>query len=244
MEFVTPSEDRIGAYLPVSRLLNVHQLWLPRAHVYSSSGLWRYDKNIPPRPSICLLFQKGTCSYGERCNQLHVDAKALNFIVNSVNAMDVAVTNAMCLNISAFCCVYHAPQLNDTLFTEFASSHDIVVPIGDGNFYIIPGTRMCYTDYWRKRVRVMEEFSERLYTIPRTHFCKLHATDNCTHGQNCHRVHLCREHYPLLVDLFLTETPAAHAQLLPRVLAAEPPLPQMPLDELLRLIDEKKEKDM
>jgi hypothetical protein len=141
-----------------------------------------YKGNPPPGAkdlSLCLLFQKGRCHAGARCNQVHA---SIDFI-NDVRERALAGKS---------CCARHG----DVHSTSLDSPKPVIVTSDEGDrqfalndFAITPALEGLL-----KRARgPLRVQSSRL--------CRLHLRGGCKFGRDCKNIHLCHTASPC-------ETPA------------------------------------
>ena len=144
------------------------------------SDFLKHGGNPPPDVkdlSLCLLFQKGRCNAGSRCNQVHAAPE----YVTQVRARALAARS---------CCAEHG-DVHSQMLGE--SSRQVIVTKDSStevfsltNFGATPALESLLARSRNGKVRVQ---GSRL--------CRLHLKGSCKFGRDCKNIHLCPDAKPV-----------------------------------------------
>jgi hypothetical protein len=159
---------------------------IPGCYMSETKGVTDFIEcggNPPPGTkdlSLCLLFQKGRCHAGSRCNQVHASVE----FINSVRSASLA---------GKTCCARHG-DLHSTSIDE-ARTVIVTGEDGDRQFQLRDFGFTASLEVALKRARGPVR-------VQGTRLCRLHLRGGCKFGRDCKNVHLCSLATPL-------EAPAA-----------------------------------
>jgi hypothetical protein len=138
--------------------------------------------------SLCLLFQKGRCNAGSRCNQVHVAKE----YIDDLRARAQAAKS---------CCARHG----DVHSIELESSRAVILHGGDSqrhfqlaDFAATPALDIALSRARHGPVRVME-----------ARICRLHARGSCKFGRDCKNIHMCPDAKPRALEQGVDIAPSA-----------------------------------
>lgn len=130
--------------------------------------------------SLCLLFQKGRCNAGARCNQVHADP----LFIDHLRAVAASTKS---------CCARHGDvhSVNFAVDTVVALSHE------DGSeqlFSLVDFARTGALDNALRRAKQQGG-------VPRvlaSRICRLSQRGSCKFGKDCKNIHLCAHAAPVM----------------------------------------------
>jgi hypothetical protein len=149
---------------------------IPASFVSVTKGVSDYLKhggNPPPDVkdlSLCLLYQKGRCNAGDRCNQVHAEPD----FVAQVRARALAVRS---------CCAAHGDVHShgiDANRTVAVSKDGVVNVYSLADFAMTPSLDTALTRARAGTIRVQS-----------TRLCRLHLNGSCKFGRDCKNIHIC-----------------------------------------------------
>eukprot|EP01006_Ploeotia_vitrea_P004502 TRINITY_DN114753_c0_g1_i1.p1 TRINITY_DN114753_c0_g1~~TRINITY_DN114753_c0_g1_i1.p1 ORF type:complete len:349 (-),score=13.22 TRINITY_DN114753_c0_g1_i1:1136-2182(-) len=173
------------------------------------------SKRTIPDYSLCLLFQKGACSAGPRCRQIHADTNFVGRVREKILA-------------GSTCCGRHGdPRSTDPqLFPKVACAFD-----RHSTFLLCKSKteQHCISTCAVARTVGLERLQtgtvvKNELVIDWTSICRLHQKEKCKFGCDCKNIHLCREVYanfqqletvPQVFNFNFTKKPNATAPVSP-----------------------------
>lgn len=170
---------------------------IPNRHVQETRGvqLWR-DAVAAKRAagtegrstkvmdlSLCLLFQKGKCNAGSRCNQVHADSVFIETLRQKAST-------------ACNCCAEHGDVHSEGL----AAESTLVIIDGMPS----EGQKATYHIKSCARTKALEFFlrqasrtQETDLIIPSGKICRLHSLNRCKFGRDCKNIHICHKAIPI-----------------------------------------------
>lgn len=167
---------------------------VPMSYVSETKGVSdfiQHAANPPPDAkdlSLCLLFQKGRCNAGSRCNQVHVTPA----YIEQLRARASSVKS---------CCARHG----DVHSSTFAESTVVAVHFESTTSHFsladFAFTPALETALKRARNSVPQVQASRI--------CRLHQRGSCKFGRDCKNIHLCPNAAPTTVPVAVPPAPVA-----------------------------------
>jgi hypothetical protein len=172
--FAANATENLNVIDPCNR---TGKITIPMTYVTETKGVsdfLRYAGSPPPDAkdlSLCLLFQKGRCNAGSRCNQVHATPEFVEQLRTRAQA-------------AKSCCARHGDIHSDCL----EKSKVVAVVADDGvsyytlaDFAFTPALELAV-----KRARAGVPVR-----VQATRLCRLHNRDSCKFGRDCKNLHLC-----------------------------------------------------
>ena len=156
---------------------------VPMSFVTETKGVtdWlRYGQNPPPDAkdlSLCLLFQRGRCNAGSKCNQVHAAAEYVEILRQRASSVKS-------------CCSKHG----DVHSTSLDASMVVTVASETQSLSYSLADFACTEalDIALRRAR------DGVARVSGNRICRLHQKGSCKFGKDCKNVHLCSSATPLV----------------------------------------------
>lgn len=204
--FAAASVQTLSVIDPCNRTGKIN---IPTTYVTETKGVTdflRYAGNPPPEAkdlSLCLLFQKGRCNAGNRCNQVHATPE----FVEQLRARANSVKS---------CCARHGDVHSEALDAH----RGVVVLSEDGLSKHYTLADFAFTPALELAVKRTRAGAVR---VQATRVCRLHSRGSCKFGRDCKNVHLC----PRAVELESFESKSSVVVMptvpMPVTVASNPP---------------------
>uniref|UniRef100_A0A7S1PQ78 C3H1-type domain-containing protein n=1 Tax=Neobodo designis TaxID=312471 RepID=A0A7S1PQ78_NEODS len=152
------------------------KITIPASFVTVTKGVSDYLKhggNPPPDVkdlSLCLLYQKGRCNAGSRCNQVHAAPE----FVSEIRAR---------ASSSKSCCAAHG----DVHSSHLDHAKHVAV-VKDGSVEVFPLTSFATTPSLETALSRARNGQARVQS---SRLCRLHLKGSCKFGRDCKNIHLC-----------------------------------------------------
>jgi hypothetical protein len=212
------------------------KITIPMTYVSETKGVTDHIKHgeNPPADakdlSLCLLFQKGRCNAGSRCNQVHATPE----FVEQLRARAHAVKSCCCRHGDV-----HSQMLNDARLVEVQTDDETLLYMLT-DFALTPSLETAM-----KRARVGCPVR-----VSASRVCRLHQKSGCKFGRDCKNIHLCAHSTPVkVVEALAPPAPLPPVVMERRVLHVAPLSPPplacsfRPLDITTRCVDTPKPVD-
>jgi hypothetical protein len=172
--------DHLNVIDPCNR---TGKISIPASFVTVTKGVSDYLKHggTPPPDvkdlSLCLLYQKGRCNAGNRCNQVHAAPE----FVSQIRARSLSACS---------CCAAHGDVHSRDL--QAGSRHVLVTKDGEHTLYSLADFAMTPS-----LETAMTRARSGPIRVQATRLCRLHLKGGCKFGRDCKNVHLCPNAKPL-----------------------------------------------
>lgn len=129
--------------------------------------------------SLCLLFQKGRCNAGARCNQVHAAPE----YVDHLRAVAASTKS---------CCARHGDVHSTSFIAE--STVNLVNENGSETTYaLVDFARTAALDNILRRSKQHGSVAR----VQSSRICRLSQRSSCKFGKDCKNIHLCRDATPV-----------------------------------------------
>lgn len=179
------------------------KITIPMALVTETKGVSDFLKFSPANPpppdakdlSLCLLFQKGRCNAGGRCNQVHADPDY------------IADVRGRALSGRTCCARHgdvHSAALDEPRTVAVHAEREITY-YALADFALTPSLELAIS---RSRTATVRVQANRV--------CRLHSKGSCKFGRDCKNIHLCSAAKPSPAPAGGKASAASNRQYAPR----------------------------
>eukprot|EP00667_Euglena_gracilis_P003815 EG_transcript_3829 len=181
-----PSSTSLPVIDPM--LKHFGRVWINMKYVEHTGAVRRWICRDSHQPSLCMLFQRGRCSAGTKCNQAHVNVQHMEDVRHLL--LSIPFSN---------CCFEHGDLASRReAFRVTVKRHPIELK-RMGQLIPVPANCIAVTAFWDRFIKAEKtkasQDPERVIRFPWQRVCRLHQSDGCRYGVDCNNVHLCREFF-------------------------------------------------
>eukprot|EP00667_Euglena_gracilis_P003853 EG_transcript_3867 len=183
-----PSRTSIPVIDP--KLKQFGRLWISMHRVEHTKAVERWISADPRQSSLCLLYSKGECNAGDKCNQLHVERAYTQAIRDYLTPLEISN-----------CCFGHGDIASIRPdFQNLLRLHPLELVTDVGKCISVPSNCLAVTTFWDQHLCDQNIPSGPL-RINVGRVCRLHQRELCKFGTDCNNLHICRKLWATIPEL-------------------------------------------
>eukprot|EP00667_Euglena_gracilis_P019433 EG_transcript_20831 len=179
-----PSSTSLPVIDPM--LKHFGRVWINMKYVEHTGAVRRWICRDSHQPSLCMLFQRGRCSAGTKCNQAHVNVQHMEDVRHLL--LSIPFSN---------CCFEHGDLASRREAFRVTVKRRPIELKRTGQLIPVPANCIAVTAFWDRFIKAEKtkaaQDPDRVIRFPWQRVCRLHQSDGCRYGVDCNNVHLCRE---------------------------------------------------